>query len=108
MIPSVAPPFGMTRWSPQTRQNCTSSSILQVLCYVEGEVTDTRVDVSMCPYNQTDERIHGFIGTHQPAIWMGTSSSFRTRSARSTTTYIAYTFQSLMLDLILIPTLMSR
>lgn len=22
MIPSVAPPFGMTRWTPQTRQNC--------------------------------------------------------------------------------------
>lgn len=22
MIPAVAPPFGMTRWTPQTRQNC--------------------------------------------------------------------------------------
>lgn len=22
MIPAVAPPFGMTRWSPQTRKNC--------------------------------------------------------------------------------------
>lgn len=49
MIPAVAPPFGMTRWSPQTRQNY----------------------VSMCPYNQTDTVLHGFIGTHQPAIWMG-------------------------------------
>ncbi|KAK8864700.1 hypothetical protein IAR55_001952 [Kwoniella newhampshirensis] len=51
MIPAVAPPFGMTRWSPQTRENY----------------------VSMCPYNQTDTKFHGFIGTHQPAIWMGES-----------------------------------
>ncbi|WWC69881.1 uncharacterized protein I206_103824 [Kwoniella pini CBS 10737] len=51
MIPAVAPPFAMTRWTPQTRENF----------------------VSMCPYNQTDTRIHGFIGTHQPAIWMGES-----------------------------------
>ncbi|WRT66686.1 uncharacterized protein IL334_003646 [Kwoniella shivajii] len=51
MIPAVAPPFGMTRWTPQTRENY----------------------VSMCPYNQTDTGIHGFIGTHQPAIWMGES-----------------------------------
>lgn len=27
----------------------------------------------MCPYNQTDTRVHGFIGTHQPAVWMGES-----------------------------------
>lgn len=27
----------------------------------------------MCPYNQTDTRLHGFIGTHQPAVWMGES-----------------------------------
>lgn len=27
----------------------------------------------MCPYNQTDTKIHSFIGTHQPAIWMGES-----------------------------------
>ncbi|WVW84279.1 hypothetical protein I302_106309 [Kwoniella bestiolae CBS 10118] len=51
MIPAVAPPFGMTRWTPQTRENY----------------------VSMCPYNQTDSKIHGLIGTHQPAIWMGES-----------------------------------
>ncbi|WWC88991.1 uncharacterized protein L201_003908 [Kwoniella dendrophila CBS 6074] len=51
MIPAVAPPFGMTRWTPQSRENY----------------------VSMCPYNQTDTKIHGFIGTHQPAIWMGES-----------------------------------
>ncbi|KZS94221.1 glycoside hydrolase family 92 protein [Sistotremastrum niveocremeum HHB9708] len=51
MIPSTAPPFAMTRWVAQTRQNY----------------------VSMTPYNQTDTKIHGFQGTHQPAIWMGES-----------------------------------
>lgn len=51
MIPSTAPPFGMTRWVAQTRQNY----------------------VSVTPYNYTDSSIHGFQGTHQPAIWMGES-----------------------------------
>ncbi|EPQ59845.1 glycoside hydrolase family 92 protein [Gloeophyllum trabeum ATCC 11539] len=51
MIPSTAPPFGMTRWVAQTRQNY----------------------VSVTPYNYTDSNIHGFQGTHQPAIWMGES-----------------------------------
>ncbi|KAI0333360.1 glycoside hydrolase family 92 protein [Cubamyces sp. BRFM 1775] len=51
MIPSTAPPFAMTRWVAQTRQNY----------------------VSMTPYNYTDTKIHGFQGTHQPAIWMGES-----------------------------------
>lgn len=51
MIPSTAPPFAMTRWVAQTRQNY----------------------VSMTPYNYTDDTIHGFQGTHQPAIWMGES-----------------------------------
>lgn len=51
MIPSVAPPFAMTRWVAQTRQNY----------------------VSVTPYNHTDTAIHGFQGTHQPAIWMGES-----------------------------------
>lgn len=51
MIPSTAPPFGMTRWTAQTRQNY----------------------VSVTPYNYTDSKIHGFQGTHQPAIWMGES-----------------------------------
>ncbi|THH04809.1 hypothetical protein EW145_g5249 [Phellinidium pouzarii] len=53
MIPSVAPPFGMTRWVAQTRQNY----------------------VSVTPYNHTDLSIHGFQATHQPAIWMGESGS---------------------------------
>jgi putative alpha-1,2-mannosidase len=52
MIPSVAPPFGMTRWVAQTHENF----------------------VSRTPYNSSDnDVIHGFIGTHQPAIWMGES-----------------------------------
>jgi len=52
MIPSTAPPFAMTRWVAQTRQNY----------------------VSVTPYNYTDTSIHGFLGTHQPAIWMGESA----------------------------------
>ncbi|OCH93281.1 glycoside hydrolase family 92 protein [Obba rivulosa] len=51
MIPSTAPPFAMTRWVAQTRQNY----------------------VSVTPYNYTGTKIHGFQGTHQPAIWMGES-----------------------------------
>ncbi|KAJ5157912.1 uncharacterized protein N7482_009012 [Penicillium canariense] len=49
MIPSVAPPFGMTRWTPQTRENF----------------------ISQVPYGDSDRLIHGFQATHQPAIWMG-------------------------------------
>ncbi|KAM0712232.1 hypothetical protein Q7P37_011326 [Cladosporium fusiforme] len=51
MIPSVSPPFGMTRWTAQTRENF----------------------ISQCPYNDLDAHIHGFQATHQPAIWMGES-----------------------------------
>jgi putative alpha-1,2-mannosidase len=42
----------MTRWVAQTRQNY----------------------VSVTPYNYSDIAIHGFQGTHQPAIWMGESA----------------------------------
>lgn len=49
MIPSVCPPFGMTRWTPQTRENF----------------------ISQVPYGDSDRLIHGFQATHQPAIWMG-------------------------------------
>lgn len=49
MIPSVSVPFGMTRWTPQTRENY----------------------ISQAPYHDADEYIHGFQATHQPAIWMG-------------------------------------
>ena len=48
-MPLVATPFGMTDWTPQTRQN--------------------RISVSSYAYE--DSAISGFIGTHQPAIWMG-------------------------------------
>ncbi|KAL4075454.1 glycoside hydrolase family 92 protein [Scleroderma citrinum] len=51
MIPSTAPPFAMTRWVAQTQENY----------------------VSVTPYNYTATSIHGFQGTHQPAIWMGES-----------------------------------
>jgi len=49
MIPGVTPPFGMTHWTPMTREN----------------------RISVCPYNYSDKTIQGFLGTHQPAIWMG-------------------------------------
>src|SRR5215469_12592293 len=48
-MPLVTTPFGMTNWTPQTRQN--------------------RISVSSYAYE--DGTISGFIGTHQPAIWMG-------------------------------------
>ncbi|KAJ5818983.1 hypothetical protein N7474_004574 [Penicillium riverlandense] len=49
MTPSVCPPFGMTRWTPQTRENF----------------------ISQAPYAYGDQLMHGFQATHQPAIWMG-------------------------------------
>ncbi|XXG99451.1 Allantoate permease [Hypoxylon texense] len=49
MIPSVSVPFGMTRWTAQTRENY----------------------ISQVPYHDADGFIHGFQATHQPAIWMG-------------------------------------
>jgi predicted alpha-1,2-mannosidase len=48
-MPFVIPPFGMTDWTPQTRQN----------------------KLSVVSYKYEDTDISGFIGTHQPAIWMG-------------------------------------
>ena len=48
-MPLVTTPFGMTNWTAQTRQN--------------------RISVSSYAYE--DEWISGFIGTHQPAVWMG-------------------------------------
>lgn len=51
IITLIAPPFAMTRWVAQTRQNY----------------------VSVTPYNISETMIHGFQGTHQPAIWMGMS-----------------------------------
>jgi putative alpha-1,2-mannosidase len=48
-MPFVSPPFAMTNWTPQTRQN----------------------KISITSYGYDDTAITGFIGTHQPAIWMG-------------------------------------
>jgi predicted alpha-1,2-mannosidase len=48
-MPFVGPPFAMTDWTPQTRQN----------------------KISVTSYEYCDPAISGFIGTHQPAIWMG-------------------------------------
>jgi len=48
-MPFVEPPFAMTSWTPQTRQN----------------------RISVTSYNYGDTNISGFIGTHQSAIWMG-------------------------------------
>ena len=54
MIPSVASPFAMTRWTPTTRQNY----------------------VGKCPYEYDGSTFHGFQATHQPAVWMGESAQF--------------------------------
>jgi predicted alpha-1,2-mannosidase len=48
-MPFVAAPFGMTDWTAQTRQNKLGTT----------------------SYKYEDNSITGFIGTHQPAIWMG-------------------------------------
>ncbi len=48
-MPFVSPPFAMTNWTAQTRQN----------------------KISITSYEYDDTAISGFIGTHQPAIWMG-------------------------------------
>ena len=48
-MPLVTTPFAMTNWTAQTRQN----------------------KISVSSYNYGDTTISGFIGTHQPAIWMG-------------------------------------
>ena len=49
MVPGVTHPFGMTQWMPMTRKN----------------------EIKVCPYHYRDAHIMGFIGSHQPAIWMG-------------------------------------
>ncbi len=48
-MPLVASPFGMTDWTAQTRQN----------------------KLGTVSYKYQDTSISGFMGTHQPAIWMG-------------------------------------
>lgn len=48
-MPFVTTPFGMTNWTPQTRPMARPGT----------------------SYNYADSTIQGFIGTHQPATWMG-------------------------------------
>jgi len=48
-MPFVTPPFGMTNWTAQTRQD----------------------RLGVVSYKYEDTTISGFMGTHQPAIWMG-------------------------------------
>ena len=48
-MPFVTTPFGTTNWTAQTREN----------------------SISVSSYAFEDHTISGFIGTHQPAIWMG-------------------------------------
>lgn len=48
-VPFVCPPFAMTKWAPQTRNNCIGTAV----------------------YSYDDAQIIGFMATHQPAIWMG-------------------------------------
>ena len=48
-MPFVTTPFGMTNWTAQTRQN----------------------KLGVVSYKYEDPAITGFMGTHQPAIWMG-------------------------------------
>jgi predicted alpha-1,2-mannosidase len=49
MMPLVTVPFGMTNWTAQSRQNKLGTT----------------------SYAYEDNTISGFMGTHQPAIWMG-------------------------------------
>ena len=49
LIPEVSTPFGMTKWTPATRLNM----------------------ISRRPYHYNDKKLIGFMGTHQPVIWMG-------------------------------------
>ncbi|MCR4564762.1 MAG: hypothetical protein K5651_01590, partial [Bacteroidales bacterium] len=49
MMPMAGVPFGSIQWVPMTR-----------LC-----------EVGVLSYNESDSLLLGFIGTRQPAIWMG-------------------------------------
>lgn len=49
LMPYVGVPFGSAQWTPMTRLN----------------------DVSRLSYNSSDSLLLGFIGSRQPAIWMG-------------------------------------
>lgn len=53
MIPSTGTPFAMTRWTPMTQEN---------------------IAPGRCPYLYDGKKFHGFLATHQPAVWMGESA----------------------------------
>ncbi|KAF6762454.1 glycoside hydrolase family 92 protein [Ephemerocybe angulata] len=62
MIPSVSPPFGMTRWVAQTQVSYVSATPYNASWALNGA-------------EKENSKIHGFMGTRQPAIWMGESGS---------------------------------
>lgn len=49
VCPWVAPPHGMTDWTPMTQEN----------------------GISRLPYRHEQRTLIGFMGTHQPTVWMG-------------------------------------
>jgi predicted alpha-1,2-mannosidase len=49
VCPWVTPPHGMTGWTPMTQEN----------------------SISVLPYRYDEKTIVGFMGTHQPTVWMG-------------------------------------
>jgi predicted alpha-1,2-mannosidase len=49
VCPWVAPPHGMTDWTPMTQEN----------------------GISHLPYRYEQKTIIGFMGSHQPTVWMG-------------------------------------
>lgn len=49
VCPWVTPPFGMTQWTPMSREN----------------------GISRMPYRAEDTQLMGFMGSHQPTVWMG-------------------------------------
>jgi predicted alpha-1,2-mannosidase len=49
VCPWVTPPHGMTHWTPMTQEN----------------------EISRMPYRQDQRTIIGFMGSHQPTVWMG-------------------------------------
>lgn len=48
VCPWVSPPFAMTQWMPMTQEN----------------------EISKLPYRHEQRNLAGFMGTHQPTVWM--------------------------------------
>jgi len=49
VCPWVTPPHGMTHWTPMTQEN----------------------EISRMPYRHDQRTLIGFMGSHQPTVWMG-------------------------------------